>query len=76
MVKEAYTMKKPLEKNLGSVAKVRLDSILGVIPFVEFKNSKTNVVAGGARFDVVVDVVISGRPARLLVKVNFFWNIN
>ena len=62
-------MKQYLGKNLESAAEVRLDSVLGVIPFVELKGSKTNVRIGDNMFDLVVDATVAGRPMKLLAEV-------
>ena len=47
---------------------MRLDSILGVIPFVELKGATTDVRIGNNMFDLVVDVVVSGMPMKLLAE--------
>jgi hypothetical protein len=62
-------MKHYFEKNLKSSAEVRLDSVLGVIPFVELRGSKTNVRIGDNMFDLVVDAVVAGRPMKLVAEV-------
>jgi len=69
MVKLYNMMKQYLEKDLESAAEVRLDSVLGVIPFVELKGSKTNVRIGDNMFDLVVDAAVSGRPMKLVAEV-------
>jgi hypothetical protein len=62
-------MKQYLEKDIESAAGLRLDSVLGVIPFVELKGSKANVRIGGNMFDRVVDAVVSGKPMKLVAEV-------
>jgi len=62
-------MKQYLEKNLESAAKVRLNSVLSVIPFVELRGSKTKVGIGENMFDLVIDAVVSGRPMKLVAEI-------
>ena len=62
-------MKQYLEKDLESTAEVRLNSVLGVIPFVELRGSKTKVRIGENMFDLVVDAVVSGRRMKLVAEV-------
>jgi len=69
MVKLYNMMKQYLEKDLESAAEVRLDSVLGVIPFVELRGSRTKVRIGGNMFDLVVDAVVSGKPMKLVAEV-------
>lgn len=58
-----------MEKNLKVSAKVRLDSVLSVIPIVEINKSETNVRIGGNMFDLAADLVVSGRPMKLVAEV-------
>jgi hypothetical protein len=62
-------MKLNYKNKLESAAELRLDSILGVIPFVELKGATTNVRIGDTMFDLMVDVVVSGRPMKLLAEI-------
>ncbi len=50
-------------------AKKSLESILKEIPFVELKGSKTNVRANNIKIDIVLNILISGKPAKFLVEV-------
>jgi hypothetical protein len=58
-----------MKEDLKVSAKVRLDSVLSVIPIVEIKNSAADVRAGGTAFDLAVDIVVSGRPMKLVADV-------
>jgi hypothetical protein len=69
MVKHMNIMNRILDKNLESCAKMRLDSILSVIPIVEIKKSGTHVAIGKSMFDVVADIVVSGKPMKLVAEV-------
>jgi hypothetical protein len=61
-------MKLYSSKTPESDARVRLESILGVIPFVEIKDCKNNVRIGGHEFDFSIAASFSGKPVNLLVE--------
>jgi len=62
-------MKKELDNSLKPCAKMRLDSILSVLPIVEVKSSGTHVEIGGNMFDVVASIDVSGKPMKLFAEV-------
>lgn len=68
MVKLYNIVKLDYKKKLESSTEMRLDSVLGVIPFVELKGAATDVRIGDNMFDLMVDVVVSGRPMKLFAE--------
>jgi hypothetical protein len=69
MVKQIYSVKLPSEKDLLRRAKKSLSAILSDIPFLKLTQSKANVRIDGTKADFVLHVLISGRPANLIVEV-------
>ena len=57
------------EKNLLPLAKTRLESLLSVIPFVQISAMETEVMMGRGRADLVLDVLASGQPMKLVIEV-------
>jgi len=57
------------QRGIEAKATKSLESIFADILFVKLKKSKTNVRIGNKVIDIVLDVVISGEPAKFIVEV-------
>lgn len=62
-----------MKQSMGSLIEKKamqsLDSILADIPFVELKETKTNVSIDDKEIDIVLTVTISGKPVEFIVEV-------
>jgi len=62
-------VKQQLEVNLIGKAQESLRSILSDIPFVGVKGSKTNARIADKRADIIFNILVAGKPAKLVVEV-------
>ena len=69
MVKQSYTVKQFIGKDLLKRAQNSITSVLSDIPFVELKEFKTNVRIDNKEVDFVLSTLISGKPAKFIVEV-------
>lgn len=69
MVKLSSPVKQVTGREMEKQARKRLESIIAEIPFLELKESRTGVSIDGKRVDIVLDALVSGKPARLVVEV-------
>jgi len=69
MVKQRKTVKQYTGRDMETRAKKSLESTLAGIPFVVIKESKTNARIDNKQFDIVLTVLISGKPTKFIVEV-------
>lgn len=69
MVKQPSTVKQLRGREAVTQAQQSLESIFADIPFLELKESRTDVSIGDKRADIVLDALVSGKPAKLIVEV-------
>jgi hypothetical protein len=67
-VKQIIRVKQYPRETIETEAKKSLDSIFSVIPFLEIKDSKTNVRFGNKVFDIVVSALLSGKLAKFVFE--------
>jgi hypothetical protein len=69
MVKGGKIVKQYRRREIETRAKRSLESILVDIPFVKLKETKTNVKVNDKEIDIVLNTVVSGKPAKFIVEV-------
>lgn len=69
MVKQESTVKILNCKGLVKKAKECIRAVFSDIPFVEVKESETNVRIENKEVDIVIDTLISGKPTKFIVEV-------
>jgi hypothetical protein len=69
MVKQSITVKQIRGLETVKQARKSLTSIFADIPFLELKETRTNVSINDKKVDIVFNALVSGRPARLIVEV-------
>jgi len=69
MVKQSYLVKLISEKDLLKTAQKSIESVLSEVPFVELKESKTNIRIDNKVIDIVLNAIISGKPAKFILEV-------
>ena len=69
MVKQSYTVKQFIGKDLLKRAQNSITSVLSDVTFLELKDFKTNVRINNKEVDLVLSTSISGKPAKFIVDV-------
>ncbi|RJQ28526.1 hypothetical protein C4565_03510 [Candidatus Parcubacteria bacterium] len=69
MVKQFKSVKQVSGKSIYSEAQKSLESVLGDIPFVTLRKSKTGVDFDNKQIDILVEASVSGKPVRFIVEV-------
>lgn len=69
MVKFADIVKQKSGRKLLTEARERLETLFAEIPFVRLKGSKTDVRFGDTRVDLILNAIVSGKPAQFVVEV-------
>jgi len=69
MVKQVNIVKQSLGKDIEKQAKKSVESVFADIPFVELKESKTNVRIDNKVIDIVLNAIVSGKPAKFILEV-------
>ena len=69
MVKQGKIVKQYQERDIETRAMRSLESILVDIPFVKLKEAKTNVKVNNKEIDIILNTVVSGKPAKFIVEV-------
>lgn len=69
MVKQLSLVKLVSEKDLLKTAQKSIESVLSEVPFVELKESKANVRIDNKEVDMILNLLVSGKPAKFIVEV-------
>ena len=69
MVKQINRVKHRTKKSLLIKAQKSLESILSDIPFIKIKDSKSNVRIDDNEIDIILNILVSGRPYEFIVEV-------
>ena len=69
MVKQANSVKQYPGKDTEKKAKESIEYLLADIPFIKLKESKTNVRIDSKEIDIVLNALVSGKPAKFIVEV-------
>lgn len=69
MVKQAKTVKQISGKDLIKKARKCVASVFSEIPFVELRESETDVRIDNKEIDIVLSALISGKPTRFIIEV-------
>ena len=69
MVKQISLVKQVPERDLLKTAQKSIVSVLSEVPFVELKGSKANVRIDNKQVDMILNLLVSGKPAKFIVEV-------
>lgn len=69
MVKQNYLVKQVPERDLLKTAQKSIVSVLSEVPFIELKESKANVRIDNKQVDMILNLFVSGKPAKFIVEV-------
>lgn len=69
MVKRATIVKLIFGKELLKKARESIESALSEVPFVELKGAKASVRTDNKEVDIILNLLVSGKPAKFIVEV-------
>jgi hypothetical protein len=69
MVKQTEIVKQKIEHKAITEARERLEALFAEIPFVRLKGSRTDVRLGDTQVDLILNVLVSGKPIQFAVEV-------
>ena len=69
MVKQSTAVKLTFEKDLLKKAQKSISSVLSEVPFVELKGVKASVRIDNKEVDIILNLLVSGKPTKFIVEV-------